>query len=75
MLDAPPAPPSTVARPDEDLLAEARGAAPPEEERERRGAEGQTEREQEGEGLADRLADRVKDALTGPDESDRPRGR
>ncbi len=74
MLDAPPAPPSTVARPDEDLLAEARGA-PPAEERERRGAEGRTEGGQEGEGLADRLADRVKDALTGPDEPERRTGR
>jgi hypothetical protein len=40
-LEVPPAPPSTVARPDEDLLAEARGVTP-EDERERRGAEGHT---------------------------------
>ena len=67
-LDVPPAPPSTVARPDEDLLAETRGA-PPGDERERREAEG--EQGEEGKGLADR----VKDALTGPDEPDRRRGR
>jgi len=40
-LEVPPAPPSTVARPDEDLLAEAWGVTP-EDERERRGAEGST---------------------------------
>jgi hypothetical protein len=34
-LDVPPAPPSSVARPDEDLLAETRGTAPS-DERERR---------------------------------------
>jgi hypothetical protein len=72
MLDAPPAPPSTVARPDEDLLAETRGAAPEDAPpRERGEAEGQTEGGgQEGEGLVDR----VKDALRGPDEPERRTG-
>ena len=70
VFDAPPAPPSTVARPDEDLLAETRGVAL-EDERKRREAAGQTEGEQGGEGKG--LVDRVKDALTGPDEPGRQR--
>jgi len=81
----PPAPPSAVPRPDEDLVAETGGVAPdppaegegiappaetlddPDLARSEQRAERQTEGEQEEKNLIDR----IKDRLTGQEESDR----